>query len=63
MPHTTNTGRVRVIGSALTAAVAVVLAALVIPGTATAHDIGAISLGGGGADGVPATVERALGGG
>ena len=35
------------IGSALTAAVAVVLAALVIPGTATAHDIGAISLGGG----------------
>ena len=51
------------IGSALTAAVAVVLAALVIPGAATAHDIGAISLGGGGADGVPATVERALGGG
>ena len=50
------------IGRALTAAVAVVLAALVIPGTATAHDIGAISLGGGGADGVPATVERALGG-
>ena len=50
------------IGSALTAAVAVVLAALVIPGTATAHDIGAISLGGGGADGAPATVERALGG-
>ncbi|MFI5026678.1 MAG: hypothetical protein ACHQCI_08020 [Solirubrobacterales bacterium] len=41
---------------------AAVLAALVLPVAAAAHDISAIALGGGGPDGVPATVERALGG-